>query len=270
MTRTANWKQWTNEENRQILETYHTMPPREFLARHAVGHSLGSLMTHAHKIGAQKHKPAYDSPDKLWTEEELKALRDNYATMPVKEIKRRFLPRRSIQTIWKRATIIGLNQSRASHRTHGEAETTEEIFKLCSESDKPYLAGILDGEGSIGYYWKLTGRYRSHQSCITITNCDNDLMEWLKLKFGHVRGAFCTRKAAHTRRYVCYHWEIWGNQRVRHFLVGVLPYLIVKLEQAELLLGPYPETIEQRQELMLKMRAAKTSRLHKIRSTDQM
>ncbi|MGC2234251.1 MAG: hypothetical protein WBA09_22310 [Candidatus Acidiferrum sp.] len=70
--------------------------------------------------------------------------------------------------------------------------------------------------------------------------------------------------AEEIRRHVCYHWDVQGNQRVRHFLAGILPYLIVKREQAELLLGPYPETVEQRQELMLKMRTAKTSRLTKI------
>jgi hypothetical protein len=235
------------------------MKPREFLAKYAEGHSLGSLMTQAHKLGAKNHKPAYYNPEKLWTVQETCDLRKNYATMPTAKLRKTLLPNRSLGAIYRRAKVLGLRQPNANHRTRGEAETTECIFQHCTEIDKAYLAGIIDGEGSLGYYWKRTKLHRQHRTMVTITNCDNNLMAWIKAKFGHVQSAFQSRKKGRSMRHVCHNWEVWGNQRIRHFLVGILPYLIVKREQAELLLGLYPETVAERKALARKIKNAKTS-----------
>ena len=255
---------WTADEDLAIQTLYPGMKAEDFVRLHLPDRTVGAVHQRAHRIGAPRHKAAYYSPEKLWTAKELQHLRDHYETMPAREIRRQFLPHRSMGTIWKRAEILGLHQPNGNHRTHGEAESTDDIFRFCSEPDKAYIAGIIDGEGCLGYYWKRIGTSRVHRSTVTITNCDNSLMDWLRTKFGHIRAIFQTKKETGRMTYVCYHWDITGNQRVRNFLRGILPYLIVKREQAELLLGPYPETVEQRAELALKMRLAKTSGLTKI------
>jgi hypothetical protein len=101
-----------------------------------------------------------------------------------------------------------------------------------SEPEKAYLAGIFDGEGTIGYY-----DFRNrHESTVMITNADPRLMNWIMDTIGY--GNVHTVKKGYTRRkHVVHHWRISNKPRVKEFLEAIYPYLIVKRDQAELLLS---------------------------------
>jgi hypothetical protein len=100
-----------------------------------------------------------------------------------------------------------------------------------SETDRAYLAGLFDGEGTIGFY-----NYRSrHESTVMITNADPRVMSWLldKTGYGNVHSRL---KPEYRRRHGIHHWRICGKSRVQDFLEAVLPFLIIKKDQAVLLL----------------------------------
>lgn len=98
-----------------------------------------------------------------------------------------------------------------------------------TETEKAYLAGLFDGEGSIGYYKKKTLGY--HVSRVTIYNTDAKVMDWLakKVNFGSVT-------ANRNFEHFVFAWIVSGNKHVVEFLTAIRPYLIIKAEQADLLL----------------------------------
>ena len=98
---------------------------------------------------------------------------------------------------------------------------------LCSVIDElpaekvGYLAGILDGEGTISMRNARSVR-------ISIANTDETLMAWLSILGGHVSAL----KPFPNRRQV-YRWSIGHREDCVRFLQIVLPHLCIKRASAE-------------------------------------
>lgn len=94
-----------------------------------------------------------------------------------------------------------------------------------------YLAGIIDGEGTIGIYEaRSPGSQRlSHYVQVTITNTDPRLMDWLLDTIGGRvdRRRDPSRNVAHKQPYS---WRAHGPNAVA-LLAAIQPYLIIKREQ---------------------------------------
>lgn len=91
-----------------------------------------------------------------------------------------------------------------------------------------YLAGLVDGEG-----WITTARNSKHGNIVVrlgIANTDWRVMCWLKENFG---GRIDKKK-----KVVSYHRDSWmwgaGCKDVTRILKAILPYMIIKGEQAKL------------------------------------
>jgi hypothetical protein len=94
-----------------------------------------------------------------------------------------------------------------------------------------YLAGLLDGEGSIIYHSRQTDQ-RYGQWMIEIANNSQSLIEWLTANFGgHAQEYF--QKRPWSARYHIRRWRLGGKQDVLTFLELVLPFLVIKREKAE-------------------------------------
>lgn len=103
-----------------------------------------------------------------------------------------------------------------------------------TEPEKAYIAGIMDGEGLIGYYFQKSKN--RHEATVTITNTDPRLMNWLQEKIGY--GNVKSERSGYSRRkHVCHVWCISNKPRVRDFLEAITPYLMIKQDQAKLLLN---------------------------------
>lgn len=113
--------------------------------------------------------------------------------------------------------------------------------------DLAYLAGIIDGEGTIGiYYHKGRNSYRVK---IYVVNTYKPLIDWL----GSVFGGF-VYKRNHTKWKTRYEWHLGEN--AMELLKSLIPYLKIKKDQAILALG-FRENFkrkEDRQGYYLKMR----------------
>lgn len=100
------------------------------------------------------------------------------------------------------------------------------------ERNWSYLAGIFDGEGCISPHTYCVNKergYWAHQVAIRLTSTDERLMKWIIKTFG---GVYYARGLKTAGNKTAYYWMPKGKQNRINFLLGVLPYLIIKREQA--------------------------------------
>lgn len=96
-----------------------------------------------------------------------------------------------------------------------------------------YLAGLLDGEGCItAVARKSVGRGNSYRTDVTIANTCKKVTDWLLKNFG---GAVYTRTFKETRYKTAYNWYM-DPKEILSLLPKVIPFLVVKKSQAELML----------------------------------
>jgi hypothetical protein len=137
-----------------------------------------------------------------------------------------------------------------------------------------YMAGIIDGEGSlvIGNYSsnKKTGAIHYH-TALEINKTDEGLIHWLHHTFGGNIVNYTAKQTPKNSRQAVFRW-IANGDRLTHICEEVLPYLVVKRKQAELMLrmretykpthkagqqgfrGLNPEILSLRLSLMLELR----------------
>jgi hypothetical protein len=104
------------------------------------------------------------------------------------------------------------------------------------EKNWSYVAGLFDGEGCIS----ICNRKDKHEDtafifCIQITNTNTTLMKWLVEHFG---GVYYSQdgKSRNPKWKPSFRWRVKGRKNEEEFLLGILPYLVIKREQALLAL----------------------------------
>lgn len=106
-----------------------------------------------------------------------------------------------------------------------------------TEKTKAYMAGIMDGDRCFMVARGNHGSYVNYRPLICFTNGSRPLLEWAVKHFG----GCLHRQKAHlsTNGYVSkelFHWRLYGRTSVRSFLASLIPYLMEKKQQAQLLL----------------------------------
>lgn len=110
-------------------------------------------------------------------------------------------------------------------------------MKQLSEVEKAYLAGLVDGEGHIGLaLGKKTKSYHNetYMPNITITNTNLSLLTWIKetTSLGFI---FLDSNSRNIKWKTKGCWKLRTNEQIV-FLRSILPYLVIKKLQAELLI----------------------------------
>ena len=111
-----------------------------------------------------------------------------------------------------------------TYKTNGTFDINPVTINLPIEPDIAYIAGIVDGEGSIGFH---NGRAPT----IAVYNTSLELMRWLISKIGGTYS--CGDKRGRTIQYV---WHVQSTKNVYWLTQAMTPYLIVKLEKAKLVI----------------------------------
>jgi hypothetical protein len=96
-----------------------------------------------------------------------------------------------------------------------------------------YIAGIIDGEASIGITKRKVKSKKGYSYCLDVQlpNTNPWLPQWLKMNYG---GTVCPRrKISPLSKLPQWKWAISGK-RAADFLQLILPYLQLKYPQAEL------------------------------------
>ena len=104
-----------------------------------------------------------------------------------------------------------------------------------TDTDAAYLAGIIDGEGSINLS-RVHKNSPDHTTTyfirLRVTNTHRGLLDWIVLKVGYGSVGKMKNYDSKYNRKQAYQWNL-SNQRVVDVLRQVYPYLKVKRLQAE-------------------------------------
>lgn len=111
--------------------------------------------------------------------------------------------------------------------------------RLCSIEVWPeYLAGLIDGDGWIGIQ-KVSSSKRKQKATayspmisITLT-AQKELLQRIQAKYG---GSIYTKKPYKTNHKVAYCWQLCGNTKIETLLTEVYPFLVLKKQQADIVL----------------------------------
>jgi hypothetical protein len=112
------------------------------------------------------------------------------------------------------------------------------IRKEYSAIQVAYLAGIIDGEGSIyiGCYSHNPKTGTPHyQTKIEVSNTSEPLVDWLIANFEGNKTMYTAKQLAKNSRRAVYRWTIWSD-RVAHLCEIMLPYLVIKKREAEIMI----------------------------------
>jgi hypothetical protein len=109
--------------------------------------------------------------------------------------------------------------------------------KVMSATEAAYMAGMVDGEGSVTLIkaaWKRNRAGFQFQPLLTIANTFRPVLERLVEMCGNGRivATYNTKHAAHKVGYRV----VFTSNQIRHVLPQLVPYLVIKKRQAELLI----------------------------------
>ena len=117
------------------------------------------------------------------------------------------------------------------------AENAEERLILKVQRDKKkwsYLAALIDGEGTISLFEVNNEKGTYYGAHLQVSNTSGALMKWLVENFGlnvstRIHHTTFNKKPLHF-------WNVYGAKNKERILLGILPYLVIKKEQAKLAL----------------------------------
>jgi hypothetical protein len=108
-----------------------------------------------------------------------------------------------------------------------------------SDTQWAYLAAMMDGEGSFSI--SRGGRkpdplhghpkgYMNYQLKVCLGNTNRKLIDWLLDTVGG--GCYVGHRPKTDKHKVGYNWQLHGKVEQKEMILGVLPYLLLKKEQA--------------------------------------
>jgi len=97
-----------------------------------------------------------------------------------------------------------------------------------------YMAGIIDGEGTIYLQRQIRNSYLSWYPRLQVCNTNAPVMKWIHSRFGgHLYGK---DRSKHNKNWK-YQYQWYTNRKIMdNLLPKILPYLIIKKEHAQLIL----------------------------------
>ena len=111
---------------------------------------------------------------------------------------------------------------------------------VLTEGEIGYIAGLIDGEGhiSVGRRYHYDGRERKHPYYLVIvalTSTHLGVLEWVEQRCG---GKIYKKSNGTPDGKNKPHWQLvfMGNRTIRRFLEPLVPYLIIKADQARIAL----------------------------------
>lgn len=112
------------------------------------------------------------------------------------------------------------------------------------DTDWAYLAGLIDGEGCISASSQHAPRYHAQ---LKVLNTDRRMLNWIRETFA--KGSVSVNRLGEGNSKTCFKWRVTGKENVAYILTEVLPYLVIKKDQALLAreLCERPEQSRQRE-----------------------
>jgi len=131
------------------------------------------------------------------------------------------------------------------------------------EVEKAYIAGIVDGEGTV----TLMKHHRNETPIphVAVANNNLALLTWLKSK---AEGLIVSKGKSKPHHHDSFVWSVRQDRALR-FLREIKPYLIIKRPQTELILRDYKAVTHRAGHYTPTMLAKKMRLVAKIRALNQ-
>jgi len=217
------YRRWSKEEVDILMENY-PCKDSSVLLQLLPNRTESSIQHKANRLGLKKDI-------RWWTKEEIEILKANWATSSRPQLLK-LLPNKRWTSIRHKAVELGL--TKVAYAKYWRTYEKTEPLKL-SDTDRGYLAGLIDGEGSITIK-KSLGKW--YAPWIQITNTNIDVMNWLEETLGtkgigHIVAKEKPRKPNHKQTY---NYNIGSVQGVKQVLEQIVDLLKIKKQQALLVL----------------------------------
>lgn len=100
-----------------------------------------------------------------------------------------------------------------------------------------YLAGIIDGEGSICISKSIGkgGRSTVYQPIIGVSNTAKGLIDWLHDTFGGTRTEYTPKQTPKNARKHVWRWQVTGED-ITYILKLIHPFSTIKIDEIEIML----------------------------------
>lgn len=118
-------------------------------------------------------------------------------------------------------------------------EELSEIYRFMPNlpiRDLAYMAGLIDGEGYIALKRDHTAGCVTYAPVVRITNTSLEMLYWVQGRFGGYVGH--NKMSGNGKWKESYYWTV-HHAKAASFLSIILPYLVVKRKQAELVIQHY-------------------------------
>lgn len=102
-----------------------------------------------------------------------------------------------------------------------------------TDTDKAYFAGLLDGEGCVGYYARTSKNVMYHSASLHICMTDPRPAQWIMGTLRCGRVSFSLKPG---NRKPVYSWQLCNQPEIRQLLMIIRPFLLVKGEQVDVIL----------------------------------
>lgn len=100
-----------------------------------------------------------------------------------------------------------------------------------TEADLAYMAGIVDGEGTIGARRRTNSKGRVYiDFSLSVANTDKRLIDWIQDRFP--AGVDLREQRQSDRHKPLYRWTTNGRKG-EEYITAIRPYLVIKAEQAD-------------------------------------
>ena len=106
-----------------------------------------------------------------------------------------------------------------------------------TETEKAYIAGIIDGEGSI--MLQRIHKNEFHSPCVSVASTSLELLNWLKKTIG--KGMIISKKNYNPEVHKdCYSYVLRRNDAIK-LIEEIYPYLVIdsKKKRAKLIIEKY-------------------------------
>lgn len=105
---------------------------------------------------------------------------------------------------------------------------------IVNTSEKAYIAGIVDGEGTV----TLVRKHRNevHSPEVSVASTSHQLIIWLKNIIG--AGVVCSKQKRSSRHRAAFTFKLRGNKALK-LLCEIQKWLIIKRPHCELILNNY-------------------------------
>ncbi|MBF0484500.1 MAG: LAGLIDADG family homing endonuclease [Candidatus Omnitrophica bacterium] len=131
------------------------------------------------------------------------------------------------------------------------------------EVEKAYIAGIIDGEGTVSLNRRR--KNETHTPNVSIANNNLVMLQWIQSKAG---GLICSKKKRLAHHNNSYAWSV-RQDRAIDFLNEIKKYLIIKKQQAELITMEYKKVTHRAGKYTPELLAKKEALVENIRQLNQ-